>query len=188
MRGLGVLSFLLGAGGLGGCTTDDDPEPRPGRASVPLEIVLVSGAGSLRAEDRTSLEEGIGDVLSAYVVQAFLGDYPRDDFVRSLDGFTSGAARAAAADLDLLTAARYDRAEGVTARRLLARLTVTVAGGDPVGATAQVLFRFRVDTERQESRRATLRGRFLLTHQDEGWEVFGYDVRREDVAAGRRAP
>ena len=35
-------------------------------------------------------------MLSAYVVAAFLGDYPRDDFVAALDSFTSGGARRAA--------------------------------------------------------------------------------------------
>ena len=77
---------------------DDEAEP------AALDVRVVTCAGRLGDDARAEIEAGIGDALSAYVVKAFLGDYPRDDFVRAFDGFTSGAAEHAAEDIDLLTA------------------------------------------------------------------------------------
>ena len=51
-----------------------------------------------------------------------------------------------------------------------------------VGASAFVDFDFDVDDEAQGTR-ASLTGRFSLSHTDNGWQVFGYDVLRDDTDA-----
>ncbi len=101
------------------------PQPQPA-----LAVETVSGAGDLAQETRTELETEVGGVLSDYVVEAFLGDFPREEFVQAFGSFTSGAARSAAGDIEQLTAARVQDATAVTATRLDARLSFLVAASD----------------------------------------------------------
>jgi hypothetical protein len=159
--------------------TEEPPETPQDAA---LEIRLVGGAGGLTAESRDELQGEIGDVLTSYVVGAFLGDYPRDDFVDSLASFTSGAAEQAAGDLELLTARRYRAAEDVVATRLVARLSVFAAGDEPAGATARVRFRFTVQ-DGGEPRAFSLTGRFGLVPDGDSWRIFAYRVMRDDPPA-----
>lgn len=178
------LPLVLAAALLTGCTgdgpqrTDDDGE------SVALEVRVVTCAGRLGEDARAEIESGIGDTLSAYVVGAFLGDYPREDFVRAFEGFTSGAARDATEDIDLLTASRFKDAEGVVATRLQARISCLVERGDLVGASAKVAFDFEAtEPGAEEAQPFSLRGRMMLTPGADTWSVFGYDVARDDVPA-----
>jgi hypothetical protein len=161
---------------LGGCTTEPPSDP-PSETEEPvaLRVTTVTGAGSMDADTRADLESAVGDVLSSYVVQGFLGDYPRDDFVRAFDSFTSGAARDAARDIDWLTAARLEDPKAVRATRLDARLSFLVAGDDVVGGTATVRFAFEATLD-GEVRPVRLRGRLMLVEDEGTWSVFGYDV------------
>lgn len=174
---------MTGCTGDGPQREDEDSEP------AALEVRVITCAGRLGDDARAELESGIGDTLSAYVVGAFLGDYPRDDFVRSFDVFTSSAAREATEDIDVLTAARFSDAERVTATRLRARITCVVNRGSPVGATATVAFDFEAtEPGAAPAEPFSLRGRLLLTPGSDTWSVFGYDVSRDDVpAAGARS-
>lgn len=140
----------------------------------------VSGAGDLDQEARTALETEVGEVLSEYVVEAFLGDFPRREFVQAFGSFTSGAARRAATDIDQLTAARVQDATAVTATRLDARLSFLVAARDVVGATAAVDFAFDATMADGSTRPVTLRGRLLLEESGGDWAVYGYDVALDD--------
>ena len=117
-----------------------------------LRVETVRGAGKLPEQDRTEVETAVGDVLSQYVVGAFLGDFPREEFVGSFESFTSGVARSAAGDIDLLTAARVQDAESVRATQLDARLSFLVSDGDVVGATAAVDFGFEATMGDGETR------------------------------------
>ena len=135
-----LLVVLLGPG-LTGCT-DGRSDPPAGNEEAPLEIELVTGTAGLSRQQREDVQQQVGDALSTYVVGAFLGDYPRDDFVNALPAFTSGAAEYAADDLDLLTARRYSEAEDVTAQSLVARVDVFTAAREAEGASARVRFRF----------------------------------------------
>ena len=56
-------------------------------------------------------------------------------------------------------------------------------GSAVVGASAYVDFDFDVDDESGEATTASLTGRFTLGHTDDGWQVFGYDVLRDDSDA-----
>jgi hypothetical protein len=145
-----------------------------------LSIETAPGAGSLSAKAQADAETAVGDVLSHYVVEGFLGDYPRDDFVGAFDAFTGGAAQTAAANIDVLTADRYGDSSEVRATRLDARVSFLVDGRDVVGASAAVRFGFEASTADGATTPFSLWGRLLLTEDDGTWSVFGYDVTRDD--------
>ena len=98
-------------------------------------------------------------MLSKYVVGAFLGKFPRENFVGSFDSFTSGTARSAAGDIDLLTASRFSDATAVRATRLDAWLSFLAPGKDAFGATARVRFGFEASLPGGGTREISLRGR-----------------------------
>jgi hypothetical protein len=180
---LPALTLVLAL--LAGCTGDDDPSPpeqEPAQAALELSLV---GRPALDARRGDDLQSEVGDAVTAYVVGGFLGDHPRDDYVRSLDTFTSGAAQRAARDLDILTASDYTDARAVDARRLVARITPYAPEGEVLGATAAVDLRFVVTDEAGEQRPLTLTGRLMLVPEPGGWRIFGYDVTRDDGARTR---
>jgi hypothetical protein len=176
---LTVLQRCLLAGsllaGMAACTRGETDDPDSDVQPVALEVEIVSGADSLDETAKTEVETGIGDVLSSYVVRGFLGDYPRDDFVRAFDSFTSGAARDAAQDIDLLTASRFSDATEVAATKLQADISCLVDGKNVVGATANVSFVFKATTGKQ-SEPFSLEGRLMLVRLGGKWAVFGYDL------------
>ena len=128
-------------------------------------------------------------MLSHYVVEGFLGDYPREDFVGAFDAFTGGAAVSAARDIDLLTANRYRDASSVRAdpaRRppLLPRRRLGRGRGVGRGATS---------SSRPSSRRGGRpRSRSPVgscSRRTQGsWSIFGYDVARDDAGRSTRRP
>jgi hypothetical protein len=179
-RALGPALALALA--LAACSGDEPDGPPPAPEPVALRVDTVSVTGSLDEQTRTEVETDIGDVLSHYVVSAFLGEYPREDFVRSFDDFTVGAASDAAQDIEVLTGAGFRAAESVEATKLDARLAVLAQEGDVVGASAKVRFAFDVDTGKDEPGSVVLTGRFLLERTGGTWSVFGYDVTRDDGA------
>jgi hypothetical protein len=164
-----------------GCSDGGSPDRPPDQSAVALQIRIVSGARGIDDQERAEAEQEIGDVLSAYVVRGFLGDYPREDFVQSFDAFTNGAARSAARDIDLLTAARFGDASTVTARRLTADISCLVDDGNVVGATARVSLAFEAAGEDGGFHTIKLSGRFMLVKDHATWNVFGYDVARADA-------
>ncbi len=179
LHGAAVLVAL--AATLSACT--DDGEPADGDPTTPamaLNIESAPGAGSLGEKAQADAETDVGDVLSHYLVEGFLGDYPREDFVGAFDAFTGGAASSAARQLDLLTANRYRDASDVQATRLDARLSFLVDGRDVVGASAAVRFAFEATGADGDTSAFTLEGRILLDEVDGTWSVFGYDLVRDD--------
>jgi hypothetical protein len=166
-----------------GCTTGDPPEDG-GRTrtaeSAALRVVAVTGADRLDEETRTEIEGEVGDVLSDYVVEAFLGDFPRQEFVQSFESFTSDAAREAALDIDRLTAATASDAVAVRATELDARLSFLTRAGTVYGGSAKVHFAFEATMEDGSTRPLVLDGRILLVAGEETWSIFGYDVRIDD--------
>ena len=167
---------------LGGCTEETPPdEPVP--SSVALGVETISGAEGLDDTTRTALETAVGDVLSGYVSRAFLGDFPREEFVPAFESFTSGAARRAAQDIDRLTASPVQDATAVRATQLDARLSFLVQGERPLGATATVNFDFEATMADGTVRPLSLQGRLMLDQRGGAWSVFGYDVALDDGAA-----
>lgn len=180
-----VAGVALGAGLVAGCFGDSGTPPKPEpttAAPMALRIETVYGAERMSERARTDLEAAVGDVLSEYLVRAFLGRNPREDFVRAFSSFTPRAAASGATDLDLLTAAPLRRASSVRATRLGARLSVMAAGRDVLGATAHIRFGFEAEVAGEESRRFDLSGRLLLLENEGRWRVFGYDVARREPA------
>jgi len=158
------------------CTSDQPAEPSPSTPeSAALRVRTVHVAGSLDADAQAEAESAVGDVLSGYVVRAFLGDYPREDFVSSFESFTGNLARNGVRDIDALTANRLGSAEAVRATRLDADLSFVVDGSDIVGATASVRFDFEATVE-GDQQPLSLRGRLMLVEEDDTWSVYGYDV------------
>ena len=171
---------------LGACTDDDSPEPPPPTGEgngVALEISLGPGAGDLTTEARDDLQNDVSAVLSTYVVEGFLGDYPRDDFVDVLDTFTSQAARKAVRYIDNITGAGFKTAEEVVATRLQASISTFAPDREAEGVSAEVDFTFGV-TEDDSTREVTVRGRLMLTPVDGQWKIFGFDLKTDDPASG----
>jgi hypothetical protein len=170
---------------IGACTdeTDDPTPPGDGPKSVALQLSIGPGADDLDTSTRDELQNDVGAVLSTYVVDAFLGDYPRDDFVKALDAFTSGVTPKAATDLEELTGAGFKDADTVVASRLAASISAFAPGRDALGASAHVDFAFAV-TENGSTRQVTVQGRLMLTPVDGQWKIFGFHVKTDDPASG----
>jgi hypothetical protein len=186
LRAVGLAAaVVVWALPLGACTGDSgEPKPPEGHPeSVALELSLGPGADGLATDARDDLQNDVGAALSTYVVEAFLGDYPRDDFVTALDTFTSGVTRDAATDIEQITGAGFKNADDVVATRLLANISTFAPGQEAVGVTAHVDFAFDV-REHDTTREVTLRGRLMLMPVDGQWKIFGYDVQTDDPAAG----
>lgn len=172
-----ALTVLVAACSTG--SPPDDGETSPPRSAA-LRVQTVSGADQLDEQTRTELEGAVGDVLSAYVVDAFLGPFPRQEFVSSFEDFTSGAARSAAGDIDRLTAASVRDATAVRATELEARLSFLTQSGQVHGGTAKVHFEFEATMEDGTTRPLVLDGRFMLDAGRGIWSIFGYDVAFDD--------
>ena len=170
-------AVLLVSVALGGCTSEppEPPESQPSSESAALRVRTVHGDTNLTPRARADAEGAVGDVLSGYVVRAFLGDYPREDFVGAFESFTGDLARDAAGDIDQLTANRFGEAESVRATRLDADLSFVAEDSDVIGATASVRFAFEATVDGEE-RPLSMRGRLMLVEDDGAWSVFGYDV------------
>ncbi len=173
---LGALAAaLLLAGTLSACS-GDSPAGSPQSREAALEVRLASGTGSLDAQERSRIQNAVTDVLSKYVLEAFLGDYPREDFVQAFDAFTPGAARGAARDIDLLTGARFSDTDGLHATKLLAQIACLTDGDDVIGATAHVDFAFQV--KRRKGRPPGGEPPWPVHARGERWRLVGLRVRR----------
>ena len=168
-----------------GCSTGKPPEDdgTPSAESAALRVQTVSGAERLDEQTRTEIEGEVGDVLSDYVFEAFLGDYPRDEFVQSFEAFTSEAARKAAGDIDDLTAATAADATAVRATELDARLSFLTRAGEVYAGSATVHFAFEATFEDGSTRPLVLDGRIMLDDDGDAWRIFGYDVALDDGIA-----
>ena len=173
-----VVSVLLLAVACTAADPEDDPERPP--ESAALRVQTVSGGDRLDERTRGDLEGQVGDVLSGYLVEAFLGEFPRQRFVQSFASFTSGAAEDATRDIDWLTAASVDNATAVRATELDARLSFLTQGRSVHGGTAHVHFAFEATMPNGSIRPLVLDGRFLLEADGEGFTVWGYDVAFDD--------
>jgi hypothetical protein len=179
--GVAVPAAVLVAGCSTGSPPDDEPSPTADSAA--LRVQTVTGAERLDQQTRTEVEGAVGDVLSDYVVAAFLGDFPRQEFVQAFEPFTSVAARRATRDINKLTAATARDATAVVATDLDARLSFLTQAGEVHGGTAAVHFAFDATMEDGTTRPLALDGRFMLQADDDGtWSIFGYDVRFDDGA------
>jgi len=170
-----VATLMLWSTACSTGTITDDEDPPPAKSAA-LRVQTVGGADQLDERTRAQLEGEVGDVISGYVVEAFLLDFPRQEFVRAFESFTSRAASSAAVDIDQLTAASVRDATDVRATELDARLSFLTRSGDVHGGTAAVHFAFEATMEDGTTRPLVLDGRFLLDAERGTWSIFGYDV------------
>lgn len=169
-----VLALVLTS-----CTGSAPGPAAPGESGeqVALRVTTADGgARGLSDAERTDLEGALGEVLSRYLVQGFLGDYPRERFVGAFADFTGNAAALAARDIHVLTASRVGDAESVRPRRLDAVLSFLVVDGEAIGATAHVDVALEADVGGGRTRDVTLEGRLMLAGSRGRWTVFGFDV------------
>jgi hypothetical protein len=146
---------------------------------APLKVRVTRVAGRLKPKDQEVLAHKVGEVVSAYFDDAFLGgDYPRSDFDHAFATFSSGAAEQARHDGDLLTNSELGpTTESVVARRRTAYLSVLAPYKVAAGVTARVDLRFVADRGDEPAQEVTVKGRLMLTRkQDGGWKIFGYDL------------
>jgi hypothetical protein len=172
-----LLAALLLVVGLVACT-DDNQEPPPDQNAdhVALELALGPTAGELSTESRDVLQNDVAGALSSYVVDAFLGDYPREDFVTALDSFSDGVASRAAQDIDVVTGAGFgDHVDDVAATKLSATIASFAPDHEALGVTAVVDFAFDVDVNGTTSEH-TRSGRLMLMPVDGTWKIFGYKL------------
>ena len=168
--------------GFAACSGDDSSPPGPDEpADVALQVVSVKTRG-IDEETRTRLESEVGDVLASYVVEGFLGDHPRDDFVRALSDFSTGLADDGGRDLTTLTLAETLDVTAVRATRLKANLSFFNPDGDVVGASAFVDLDFDVTFKDGTTRQVTRTGRFSLGRSGGVWQVTGYRICCADAA------
>lgn len=170
-----VVSLVLLAAA---CTDTDPPGDDPERSpeSAALRVKAVTGADRLDERTRADIEGEVGDVLSAYIVEAFLGEFPRKRFVDSFAAFTSGAAEDATRDIEWLTAATAEDATAVRATELDARLSFLTLSRTVHSGTARVHFAFEATMPDGSTRPLVLDGQFYLEADDDTFTIFGYKV------------
>jgi hypothetical protein len=152
-----------------------------------VSVARVSGE-RLKKDQRRRLEKQIGRVLSDYFDDAYLaGEYPRSDFAGALAVFSPGLAERATSDRTLLTNAGIGPdTEAVVARAKQARLDVLVPRRLVAGLTARIRLVFVEDRATGADRKTTVKGRLMLNRKSSGaWQIFGYDVSRSSVPAGK---
>jgi hypothetical protein len=162
------------------CSPTDEagPPATEGPASVAMTVTTID-KGALDDDTRARVESEVSDVLAAYVVHGFLGDFPRDDFVNSFADFEGGLQReAVGTDIEALTVAGMGDVSAVRATRLSARLSFADdRSGQVIGTSAWVDFAFEVQAG-DVTTHTKLAGRFNLGREDGAWSVFGYDLVR----------
>jgi hypothetical protein len=168
-----------------------EPTPVPAPASVPWRVRVTHVAGALDGRRRRDVVAGVRATIASYVDDAFVaGPYPRADFSRAFAGFTTGAARRAAADQALLTNRPLgSETRSVRATRRTAYLSVLAPRQRVAGVTAALDLQLLVDRADGTEVRVRLHGRLLLS-RDPGrpWTIFGYDLARSDVPSTGGAP
>ena len=182
-----ALTVLLGVP-LGACSGDDgDPgAARPGGASSgategppPVETTAKMGnvTGQLSGARRARLVTQVTDVVDGWIDSAFLGDYPRSDFVDAFPGFSEGAADDARTDGALMSNKPLgaDLTEVVALQRRLSVDALAVKGR-AVAVTARVVLTMRLSGE--VNRKERVAGSLFMTYREGGWQAFGYDVTR----------
>lgn len=183
-----VLTVALGASG---CSGDDDGSPTSGDTTPPAQstedatsfdietrTTIGKQIGALRRADQKRLEETITDVVQRWFNAAYVGgDYPRSDFHDAFPGFTPGARDRARTDRLLMSNKGIGkRIDDVTPTESRIWMDVLAVRQKAVGVTAR--FELKFETAGDYERRVRVGGRLMLSRQEGGWKIFGYDVAR----------
>lgn len=182
-----ALALTLTAGACSGSDdAPDEPDAAPSSATPtvpPVETTVLVGAltGRLPKAERAKVVDEVGAVVDGWTQAAYVGgDYPRRDFADSWPGFTAGARALAQKDRALMSNQDLgDRIDGVEVKRSRVVLDVLSTQQLARAVTARVLLEFR--TTGSVEKRVRVQGRLYLTHEDGGWQVFGYDMTKGAV-------
>jgi hypothetical protein len=177
--------IALATGGCSGGSADDPVATAPSSspsaepAAVTTQLSWGRMAGRLPQAKRQALALDLRAVVDGWMDAAYLGgDYPRTDFSHSWPGFTAGAQAQARRDGDLMSNRDIGASiDGVEAEKRDVALDVLTVKERPVGVTARVALRFSTTGSTPQVVRVA--GRLYLTRGEQGWQVFGYDVRKD---------
>lgn len=182
-----ALVLALSAGACRGSEeAPDEPAAAPSSAAPterPVETKVLVGelTGRLPKAERAKVVAEIGAVVDGWTQAAYVGgDYPRRDFADSWPGFTPGARALAEKDRALMSNQDVGaRIDGVEVRRSRVVLDVLSVEQLARAVTARVLLEFR--TTGSVEKKVRVQGRLYLTHEADGWQVFGYDMTKGAV-------
>jgi hypothetical protein len=189
-----VLALVLSLGA-GACSGDEDPgdggaspsaapqeTEEAGEFAIATRTTIGVVAGKLDKDRRKAAQRAVTDLVQRWFNQAYVGGvWPRQGFRESFPGFTRGARAQAVRDVDLLTNKPLgDRIDGVTPTASRIHLDLLAASGRAVAGTAR--FRLAFETEGDVSKKVVVSGRLMLSRQQVGWRIFGYDVTKGDQA------
>ncbi|WP_243058221.1 hypothetical protein [Nocardioides sp. SR21] len=189
MTGATVLALVLtlAAGACSGSEDSPDepaavpPSATPAEPPVETKVLVGKLTGRLPKAERVKVVTEIGAVVEGWTQAAYVGgDYPRRDFADSWPGFTAGARALARKDQALMSNQDVGtRIDGVEVRRSRVVLDVLSVEQLARAVTARVLLEFR--TTGSVEKKVRVQGRLYLTHEDAGWQVFGYDMTKGAV-------
>lgn len=153
-----------------------------GTSPAPVEVVTATSVGELAGRlpqaRRDQLVGEVQQVVDGWIDAAYLsGDYPRTDFADSWPGFTARAEAKAERDGDLMSNRDLGASiDGVEPLKRQVTLDVLSVDKEAVGVTARVVLRFTTTGDTIKDVRVA--GRLYLTKGKQGWQVFGYDVKK----------
>jgi hypothetical protein len=184
-----AAAVTLGVALLAGCTSDDaDSEGARGDGEVSgaaddvATVTTISNlAGKLGETERRRLKSEVAAVVDGFLDEAYLGEFPREDFTPAYREFTSGARTSARDDADLLSNQPLSGSiEAATALERRVTLEVFAPGRKPRGVLAKFVLDYETAGELEQTER--IKGNLSLVRRGERWLVFGYDVIRSVTA------
>lgn len=161
------------------CSGDDEPEPQPAEPSSGAAAPLATTAtvaevtGRLDKQARAQVLAAVTAAVDTWWDEGYLavGDGGADPFA----AFSSGAARLAQRDADVLTNEEYaERIDGAVATRRWVAADILAVKGRAAGVRARVGLVFETTGELEQ--RVTVKGTVDLAPAGDGWEVFSYDA------------
>lgn len=191
LRSIAVLGAVVvtSAAFIGGCSDDDpaSPERRESSGSptsapsterpITMKATIGRVIGTLGDQQKALVKTDVSAVVDEFFEKAYLGEFPRTSFDGAYAAFTSGAREDAARDAALLSNAEIaEQIDAATGTKRRVALDVLAAKGEAQGVTARFTLDFSTSGELERTER--VKGYLLMSREDDGWRVFGYDVIR----------
>ncbi|MFC5728264.1 hypothetical protein [Nocardioides vastitatis] len=172
-----------------GCSGDDEGSKKDAAptssgetaSAVETDARLGVVKGRLGKKRSQGVLTAVTAVVERWFDRGYGGDYPRGDFGAAFGEFTKDARALAVRQSGVTSNAKVGpKLEGVEMVRRAIRVDVAAPNGRPAGATARVRLKFTMSGGVERTDLVT--GRLLLTPTEDGWKVFGFDLRRGEEA------